>query len=740
MPDAPTTPHQWRFFRAGGFDQVKLETGADLLNLDQLDQKLWVALACPVHGLHFDPKTAGLIDTDHDGRIRAPELIAAVKWAGAMLKDPDDLVRAADSVSLDAIDDTTPEGRQILETARLILAHLGRPDATAISLPDIADADKMFAAAPLNGDGVIILESASEDATRGIIREIADCMGTVVDRSGNPGIDQEKADAFFAACEAFDAWIRTAQQDAENILPLGDRTAAAVAAVKAIHGKVDDYFGRCRLVAFDPRAAALVNRKEEDYAPITAKELGINVPEAADFPLAQAAPAKPLPLDSGVNPAFSDAVAALRENAVKPILGVKLQLTESDWAALQAKLAPFEKWDAAKAGAPVEKLGVPRVRGILAGSGREKINALIVEDKAQDAAVSAVAGVEKLIRFVAELYVLCVNFVNFKDLYAGEVPAVFQAGVLFLDQRTCHLCLTVEDPARHAAMAGLAGAYLAYLDCTRHGGAEKLSIVAVFSQGDDDNLMVGRNGIFYDRHWRDYDATITKIVSNPVSLRQAFWTPYKKLVRVVEEHVVKRASTADANAGAQLSTAATAPAAAPAAAPAKNAFDPSVVALGSVALGALATAFATFLGFLGKFAAWQLPLVVIGILLIISGPSMILAYMKLRQRNLGPILDANGWAINARAKINVPFGERLTEIPHLPPGSTVDVSDRYAEKTAVWPKLLVFLFLVWWVLALLYDTGVLNHIPLGKSSVGLNQNSTDSSKPAVTNNPAPAAK
>jgi hypothetical protein len=119
---------------------------------------------------------------------------------------------------------------------------------------------------------------------------------------------------------------------------------------------------------------------------------------------------------------------------------------------------------------------------------------------------------------------------------------------------------------------------------------------------------------------------------------------------------------------------------------------------------------------------------------------MILAYMKLRQRNLGPILDANGWAINARAKINVPFGERLTEIPHLPPGSTVDVSDRYAEKTAVWPKLLVFLFLVWWVLALLYDTGVLNHIPLGKSSVGLNQNSTDSSKPAVTNNPAPAAK
>ena len=38
------TSHTWKFFRAGGFDQVKLETGADLMNLDQLDQKLWVAL------------------------------------------------------------------------------------------------------------------------------------------------------------------------------------------------------------------------------------------------------------------------------------------------------------------------------------------------------------------------------------------------------------------------------------------------------------------------------------------------------------------------------------------------------------------------------------------------------------------------------------------------------------------------------------------------------------------------
>ncbi len=56
--------HTYNFFRAGGFNQVRLASGADLLNLDQLDQKLWVALACPTQGLVFDQRTLEIIDGD----------------------------------------------------------------------------------------------------------------------------------------------------------------------------------------------------------------------------------------------------------------------------------------------------------------------------------------------------------------------------------------------------------------------------------------------------------------------------------------------------------------------------------------------------------------------------------------------------------------------------------------------------------------------------------------------------
>ncbi len=702
------SPHAWKFFSAGGFNQVKLETGADLMNLDQLDQKLWVALACPTTGLEFDPKTAALIDTDKDGRMRAPEIIAATKWACAMLKNPNDLVKGVDSLTLSAINDTIPEGKQLLASAKQILVNLGKPDATAISLADASDANKIFVNTTLNGDGIIIAESAGDDATKSVINDIAACLGTVADRSGKPGIDQAKADAFFAAAAAFSDWHQKAEADAANILPAGDATAAAAAAVKAIKTKVDDFFGRCRLAAFDPRTVALLNRKEEEYLAIAAKDMSITAAEVAAFPLAQVAAGRALPLKGGINPAHAAAVAALHANAVKPLLGDRSELTESDWTALLAKLGAFECWNAGKAGAAVEKLGLKRVREILGSKARENIAALIAKDKALEPESTSIANVEKLCRYLRDLHTLCINFVNFKDLYDGGTPAIFQCGTLYLDQRSCNLCLTVEDAGKHATMAGLAGAYLAYCDCVRKGTGEKMSIVAVFSQGDDDNLMVGRNGIFYDRKGRDYDATITKIMSNPISLRQAFWAPYKKLVRMIEEQIAKRAAAADADANAKLAKVAESTVQADKAKPAEpKKVDVGAVAALGVAFSALSAVVVGFLGLFKGIAPWQLPLIIIGLILLISVPSLILAFMKLRKRNFGPILDANGWAVNARARVNVPFGTSLTGIAKLPPGATVDISDRYAEKSAAWPKVLIFVFVIWWIYAFASDMGIL---------------------------------
>src|SRR3954470_16195852 len=121
--------HHWHFFRAGGFDQVKIKSGADIAHLDQLDPKLWVALACPTTGLEFDSKTLALLDLDKDGRIRVPEIVAAAKWTCANLKNPDSLLKSSPSLPLAEINTETPEGMQLFCSAKQILANLGKKDA-----------------------------------------------------------------------------------------------------------------------------------------------------------------------------------------------------------------------------------------------------------------------------------------------------------------------------------------------------------------------------------------------------------------------------------------------------------------------------------------------------------------------------------------------------------------------------------------------------------------------------------
>jgi hypothetical protein len=686
----PRPNHTWNFFRSGGLDQVALTTAADLQALDQLDQKLWVALSCPVKGLELDEKTLALIDVDGDGRIRVPELLAAIKWASAHLKDAGDLLKDADSLLLPAFNDATPEGKAVHASAKQILANLGRPETAPIALADVADTAKIFAGTQFNGDGVITAKSTADAALGQLIADIIATKGSVADRSGAVGIDQARIDAFFADCAAFSAW--SAAGTAPAVLPFGAGTATALAAVKSIRAKADDYFSRCRLAAFDPRALAAVNRAEAEFAVLSAKDFAANLAEIAHFPLARVEAGRALPLTEGVNPAWSAAAAALLAATVTPHFGPgKTSLTSSEWEALNAKLAAHEAWAAAKAGAVVEPLGLARVNAILATKGQAALTALVVQDAALAPEVAAIANLEKLLRLTRDLRALLHNFVNFADFYSRDRWAAFQAGTLYLDSRSCELCIKVDGPHPLAAMSKT---YIAYVNCTRPG-SPAMTVACCFSQGDSDYLFAGRHGVFYDRKGRDWDAVITSIVDNPISLGQAFWSPYKKFIRLIDELAAKRAAAADAAANDRLgkvadktvtaaadAAAAKAAQAAAGAPPPPKKLDVGVVAALGVAVGAISGALATIGAKLSEFHWWQFPLIVAGLMLAISLPAVIIAFLKLRQRTLGPILDANGWAINGRVKINIPFGTALTARAVLPDGATRSLEDPYEDKEA----------------------------------------------------------
>lgn len=276
----------------------------------------------------------------------------------------------------------------------------------------------------------------------------------------------------------------------------------------------------------------------------------------------------------------------------------------------------------------------------------------------------------KLLLLHRDFYRLLRNFVTLEDFYDNDEKTVasFLAGTLILDQRACKLCIRVNDLAKHDSQAPLSGMYLLYCNCENKKTGKKLQIVAAMTQGEIKNLSVGKNGIFYDNNGLDYDATVFKIIENPISLRQAFWNPYRKMAKWVEDKINKSAAEKDAKTFDDM-TAKVATAADPNAEK-KSAFDiakfAGIFAAIGMALGMIGTALASVAKGWISLTWWQQIIVFVCILLIISGPSMIMAWMKLRRRNLAPVLNANGWAINADSIISVPFGLKLTEQVRFP--------------------------------------------------------------------------
>ena len=714
MPD--TASHTWSFSRAGGFDQPNVEHAQDFAALGGLDQKLWAALACPAKGLELDERTLELIDTDEDGRIRAPEVIAAVQWAASHLKDVGALATGGSTLGLDDIRDDSDSGRALAAAARRIHAALATPDTPQISLDDVARSAAALAQAPLNGDGVVPAGTVEEEETAQAITDILRCTGGVADRSGKAGVDRAQLDNFMTQAAAYLAWSDLGAAETEALLPAGPATAAAEAAVAAVRGKVDDYFSRCRLAAFDARALTALNRREEEYVALAAQDLSATAQEVEGFPLARVEAGKPLPLVDGINPAWTGAVAALRSAAVEPLLGEERDmLTEAEWVVLKTKVAPYAAWQAAKPAQVVENLGAERLRQLVGGDARQAIARSIEADAALAPEYESVVALERLIRYQRDLRHLLRNFVNFLDFYrSGDsaVKAVFQVGTLYLDGRACDLVVRVRDAARHAALAAQSKAYLAYCTCTRPA-AEKIDVVAVFSDGDSDSLMVGRNGVFYDRQGRDWDATITKIVVNPIGLREAFWAPYKRVVAMLEELAAKRAATADKETEGAAKAATDVD---------KKADEPKKIDVGTVAaLGVAVGAIGAFLTALLGYATnmfdlpfWVVFAILAGIVVLISTPSLLIAWLKLRQRNLAPILDANGWAVNGRVKISTRFGRKLTHVARLPEGTRRGRGDPNEDRPSPVLKVVVAVVVIAFFYSLLNDYGLIRTLSGGR--------------------------
>lgn len=356
-------------------------------------------------------------------------------------------------------------------------------------------------------------------------------------------------------------------------------------------------------------------------------------------------------------------LATIAEDAPKP------GMTEEEFAEMGSKIAAYEAGVAAANDANAAALS---------------------------AAQAQYKPLRKLLLLSRDFYRLLRNFVTFEDFYdkRQNVKAIFQAGTLIIDQRACTLCVRVSDMSKQNLQAGASGMYLIYCDCESKRLGKQMQIVAAMTIGGIRNLTVGKNALFYDNEGNDWDAVVTKIIDNPISIGQAFWSPYRKFGAWVTDLINKSAAEKDSKVFSEATNkiqegAKNTPLAGEK--PKPQAFDiakfAGIFAAIGMAVGYIGAFFTSVIGGFASLKWWQDILAVLGIVLVISGPSMFLAWTKLRKRNLAPVLNANGWAVNADVMVNVMFGSALTQQAQFP---MLQLVDPLAKKSMpAWKKWII---------------------------------------------------
>ena len=689
--------HTWTFQRVGGLDQVVLKNADDIINLPKLDPKLWVALSCPTTGLDFDQRTLQLLDSDNDGRIRIPDILDAISWAKDKIVSFDNIVQSSETLPLSQIDDSTEQGKKLLVTAHSILANLNKSQADYLTQDDVQQSLKINASKLYNGDLIFPPSGELSPEMQNFIQTAIKTTGAQKDMSGQDGINLEIAQTFVKNLKSWQAW----QTDISNTqTPFGENRSEIWKLVQELKPKIDDYFLRVELAQYAPQAQNALNVDEKYIVPT---QNGLLSDQAlAELPLSKIDSNNSLDLVNGLNPLWKSKIIRFRALVASHLTDPN-QLTSQEWQDIQTGLNAYatlisSKPDmqqlnvATKPTASIEDIPSNQIANFTNGNLLSEFEKMVDQDNKTPISASDVFVLEKLVLFQKHFYRLLINFASFAEFFSLGHYAAFQLGKLYIDGRCATLCVAVDNIAKHSTMADYSELCLLYCECTRHG--QKQTIVAAITAGQGDLLMEGRNGVFIDNEGNDWDANVVKMITKPISIQQAIWAPYQRIGRLITEQINKWASSKDADIEKTSTQAIQNP---------ENKFDigksVGIFAAIGLAIGAIGTALATIFQAIFSLTWWQFPLVILGLFLIISGPSVILAWLKLRRRTLGPLLEASGWAINGQVKINLLLGGLLTSKAELPANAKRNLTDplRKRNKKAriiFWSAILVGVVMV----------------------------------------------
>jgi hypothetical protein len=659
--------------RYGGSLQVDIPHFDALVEAIQIPETQWMATACPVEGLHCDPRFLALMDADGNGRIRVSELREAVKHTARLLQSRKGADARSDVLELDAL---SPEGAKIRAAARRILDALKATDSSRVSLEQVRASEKVLREAGINGDG-IIAPAFLPEPLRAVASRIMAAFPEVKNHAGQAGIDSPTLQRFREARAALLAHL--ALKDATHVW--GEPSLARAQRTREVKPLLDAWFIQCRLVAAQPEAAASLKlpagRVEGALGDTAALEKA-----AAVLPIAPLEP-------SGVltwarlyrGPAF-EALEAFRKEVAAPVTGDAERLGEAAWRELSAKADAVLTWQAGLEANPVRGMQAELVS--ITEAQLEAIEAACKADLALKEELDAITELERLILYQRWLLTFANNFISMPDLYSAHTRTLFERGTLILGGRKYTLSVLAQSRAAHAALTSQGTTCILYVKVTPREGGADYEVAVPVTRGRSTNLEGGKRGIFYDLDGKEFDAIVTQVIRQPVSLWEAMTMPFQRIGTFITSKVEAFAASGDkafaeqldkgyASASAAATTAVTAPA--PAAPTPQGGGAAGLIAAGGIAFAAVGSSLAFIVSQVKSLTLVDVISAAIIIATIVMLPAGLLGWLKLRRRNLALLLEGSGWALNDRLTLTPALAALITRKPRLPKGATIDRTD-----------------------------------------------------------------
>lgn len=689
-----------RFHNFGGIYQFVIATPADLENIEKLDPARWAATSAPIGDLHCDKVFLARIDPDTTKRVRVSQIMEARDWLFARLAKRDVITDGVTEIPIAAIDDKTDAGKALRDAAARVNREQKASDDKRIALTDVRAFQGRYRELLANGDGIVPPSPIEDTQLKTFVQDVLSLFEGEADRGGEKGVSAATLDTFK---EKAAAWLTWKKKRAE-VEVWGADTEAGAKLVASLGPKIDGYFLHCELLRQESTGAVGARLTEDELRALRVKTAEDIESYLKGAPLATPTAAGGLHLDKGINALYADELRALREGVLERTLEKgTLVLTREGWQRVKDAVAPFSAWLAGKPAQDFEAKGEEAITRYVEGDLDARLRELITSDKEAGPQLDAVEDLEKLLLYVRWLLELANNFVNFSAIYAPKDLALMEAGSFVVDGRRLDFCLKVSDRAAHRPVATESLIFLVYATVhTKAGSPAAFEIVAPLTAGDRGKLRVGKRGIFIDVDGVEYDAIITDLVENPISVKEAAFAPFRRASRFVgekfqrwfgdkqaaqESALMTRADTSVTAAAATADqTIAGAPAAgAPPATPAPATGAPgatpgrpggldmnALVLGGGMALAGLGAMLAGLISALTSINGW---LAILGVVLVVMAVSGISGWFKLRKRDMSLLLEANGWAVNAHMKVTARIARVFAFTPALPKEAVLDRRD-----------------------------------------------------------------